>query len=84
MNSQTAGSVLLEHSPQNIDAYAAYVQNHLRAAVTDLGQQGTAELRLNVGKDGSIRQAEIVELDGPPALREQVRPFVNQIAALLA
>jgi outer membrane biosynthesis protein TonB len=84
MSSPTATTVLLDQSPQTIDEYAAHVQDRLQAAAMDLRQQGTAELRLTIGKDGSIRQTEIVELDGPAALREQVRPLVSQIAPLPA
>jgi hypothetical protein len=84
MSSPKATTVLLDQSPQTIDEYAAHVQNLLQAAAMDLRQQGTAELRLTIGKDGSIRQTEIVELDGPAALREQVKPLVSQIAPLPA
>jgi outer membrane biosynthesis protein TonB len=84
MSGPTATTVLLDRSPQTIDEYAAHVQNRLQAAAMDLRQQGTAELRLTIGKDGSIRETEIVELDGPAALREQVRPLVSQIAPLPA
>jgi hypothetical protein len=84
MSSQTATSALLDQSPQTIDEYAARVQNLLQAAAMNLKQQRTAELRLTIGKDHSIRQTEIVELDGPAALREQVKPLVSQIAPLPA
>jgi outer membrane biosynthesis protein TonB len=84
MNSPRPTTVLLDQSPQTIDEYAAHLQNLLQTAAMDLRQQGTAELRLTIGKDGSIRQTEIVELDGPAALREQVKPLVSQIAPLPA
>jgi outer membrane biosynthesis protein TonB len=84
MSSSTATTVLLDQSPQTIDEYAAHVHNRLQAAAMDLRQQGTAELRLTIGKDGSIRETGIVELDGPAALRDQVGPLVSQIAPLPA
>jgi outer membrane biosynthesis protein TonB len=84
MSSPTATTALLDQSPQTIDEYAARVQNLLQAAAMHLKQQGTAELRLTIGKDGSIRQTDIVELDGPAALREQVKPLVRQITPLPA
>jgi hypothetical protein len=45
-------------------------------------QQGTAELRPTTGKDGSVHHTEIVEVEGPPELREQIRLLANQIAPL--
>jgi outer membrane biosynthesis protein TonB len=84
MRSPTSTTVLLDQSLQTIDEYAARVQNLLQVAAMDLRQQGTAELRLTIGRDGSIRQTEIVELDGPAALREQVRLLVSEIAPLPA
>jgi outer membrane biosynthesis protein TonB len=84
MNSPTATTVLLDQSPQTIDEYAAHLHNLLQTAAMDLRHQGTAELRLTIGKDGSIRQTEIVELDGPAVLREQVKPLVSQITPLPA
>jgi hypothetical protein len=84
MSSPTAPTVLLDQSPRTIDEYAAHVQNRLQAAAMELRQQGTAELRLTIGKDGSVRETEIVELDGPAVLREQIKPLVSQIAPLPA
>jgi TonB family protein len=74
--------VLLERSPTTIDEYAAHVQNRLQAAAMQMRQQGTAELRLTIGKDGSIRQTEVVEVSGTPALRDQLTQLVNRIEPL--
>jgi TonB family protein len=74
--------VLLEQSPTTIDEYAAHVQNRLQAAAMQMRQQGTAELRLTIGKDGSIRQTEVVEVSGTPALRDQLTQLVNRIEPL--
>ncbi len=35
-----------------------------------LRQQGTAECRLTIGKDGTIQQTELVEVAGAPKLRD--------------
>jgi hypothetical protein len=82
MNNPTGATVLLERSPQTIEEYTAYVQNRLQVAAMKMRQQGTAELRLTIEKDGSIQQTDIVELEGAPTLRDQLRPLVNQIAPL--
>ena len=74
-------TVLLERSPATIDEYAAHVQNRLQVAAMQMRQQGTAELRLTIGKDGSIRQIEIVEVS-EPTLRDNLTTLVNRIAPL--
>jgi hypothetical protein len=79
---QTPSSVLLERSPKTIEEYAAYVQNRLQVAAMQIREQGTAELKLTIGKDGSIQQTEIVEMSGAPPLRDQLKPLVNRIAPL--
>jgi len=84
MSSPPSGGVLLQQSPQTIDEYTAMVQNRLQAAAMEMRQRGTAELRLTIGRDGSIRQTEIVELDGPAALRDELRQLVSRIAPLPA
>jgi hypothetical protein len=83
MESPMATTLLLDQSPQTIDEYAARVQNLLRAAAMDLRQQGTAELRLAIGKDGSIRHTEIVEPDGAAADASWVVCSSSKIMGLL-
>jgi TonB family protein len=84
MSSPPTGSVLLQQSPRTTDEYAACVQNRLQVAAMEVRQRGTADLKLTIGEDGSIRQTEVVEVDGPAALRDQVRQVVSQIAPLPA
>jgi outer membrane biosynthesis protein TonB len=84
MSSPPTDSVLLQQSPRTTDEYAAVVQNRLQVAAMEVRQRGTADLKLTIGKDGSIQQTEVVEVDGPAALRDQVRQVVSQIALLPA
>jgi len=84
MGTPTPDTMLLERSPATIDEYAAYVQDRLHVAAMQMRQQGTAELRITIGKDGSIRQTEVVEVSGAPTLRDQLTPLVNRIAPLPA
>lgn len=79
---RSPSDVLLESSPGTIDEYAAHVQNRLQVAAMQMRQRGTAELRLTIGKDGAIRQTEVVEVSGGPALRDQLRQLVNRIEPL--
>jgi hypothetical protein len=81
MGTPSPSIVLLEWSPATIDEYAAHVQNRLQAAAMQMRQWDTAALRLTIGKDGSIRQTEIVEVS-EPTLRDNLTTLVNRIAPL--
>jgi hypothetical protein len=73
--------VLIERSPETIDEYAAHVQTRLQAAAMEMRQRGTAELKLTIGKDGSIQQTDVVEVS-EPALRDELKTLVSRIAPL--
>jgi hypothetical protein len=40
---------------------------------------GMAEVKLTIGKDGSVQQTAIERLDGPPARREQLSSRLSQV-----
>jgi len=82
MGAPSPSTVLLEQSPGTIDEYTAHVQNRLQVAAMQMRQRGTAELRLTIGKDGSVRQTEVVEVSGAPTLRDDLMALVNRIAPL--
>jgi TonB family protein len=75
-------TVLLTRSPTTIDEYAVDVQNRLQVAAMQMRQRGTAELRLTIDKNGSIRQTEVMEVSGAPTLRDDLTTLVNRIAPL--
>ncbi len=78
----STSTILLERSPNTVDEYAAYVRDRLQVAAMQLKQQGTAELKLTIGRDGSIRETEVVEVSGVSALRDQLAQLVNRIKPL--
>jgi outer membrane biosynthesis protein TonB len=82
MDTSSPSSVLLERSPETIDEYAAHVQNRLQVAAMQMRQRGTAELKLTIGKDGSIRQTDVVEVSGGGTLRDGLTTLVNRTAPL--
>ena len=82
MGAPSPSTVLIERSPSTVDEYAAYVRDRLQVAAMQEAQQGTAELKLTINKDGSIRQAEVVEVSGVPTLRDQLPQLVNRIKPL--
>jgi TonB family protein len=75
-------SLLIERSPTTTDEYAAYVRDRLQVAAMQLRQEGMAELKLTINKDGSIREAEIVEASDLPMQRDQLAQLVNRIKPL--
>jgi TonB family protein len=75
-------TTLLARSPNTADEYAAYVRDRLQVAAMQLKQEGNAELKLTISKDGSIRDTEVVDLRGAPTLRDQLAQLVNRIKPL--
>jgi TonB family protein len=78
----TASPFLTEQTPTTLDAYTEYVQNKLQAEAMNLGEQGVADVKLTIDKDGTVRQSEVVRAEGSPALRDQVASLVNQMGKL--
>ena len=81
VGTSSPSGVLIERSPGTIDEYAAHVQNRLQAAAMQMRRRGTAELKLTIGKDGSIQQTDVVEVS-EPALRDELTTLVNRIEPL--
>jgi TonB family protein len=82
MGASSPSGVLIERSPENLDEYAAYVQNRLQVAAMQMRQRGSAELKLTIGKDGSIQQTDVAEVSGNPTLRDELTALVNRLAPL--
>jgi TonB family protein len=78
----SSSTVLIERSPSTLDDYAVYVGDRLQAAAMQVKQEGSAEVKLTINKDGSIRQTEVIKVSGPPALRDRIPQLVNQIQPL--
>jgi hypothetical protein len=82
MGTSSPSSVLIERSPENLDEYAAYVQNRLQVAAMQMRQRGSGELKLTIGRDGSIQQTEVADVSGNPTLRDELTALANRIAPL--
>jgi len=68
--------------PTTLEGYLSYVQNKVKFEAAKIKQSGTAELKLTIAKDGSVKQTEIVKVEGPATLRDQIMPMVNQMGKL--
>jgi len=71
----------LTHS-QLLDEYLAKLQERLKVEARFIQASGLVEVKLTIRKDGSVTFAEIVVLDGPATLRDDLLPVVNQLAPL--
>jgi outer membrane biosynthesis protein TonB len=65
-----------------LDSYINYVSDKLQAEAMKVKQQGSADVKLTIDKNGSVRLAEVVRVDGPAALRDEVMGMVNLIGSL--
>jgi hypothetical protein len=65
-----------------LDEYLASLQERLTNAARFVQESGLAEVKLTIRKDGSVTFGEIVVLDGPAALRNDLLPLVNQLGPL--
>jgi hypothetical protein len=70
---------LTVHTPTTLDSYLAYVEDVLNGEARKVHPSGVAEVKLTIGKDGSVQQTAIERLDGPPALREQLSSRLSQV-----
>jgi hypothetical protein len=67
---------------QLLDEYLASLQQRLKRETLAIEASGLVEVKLTVRKDGSVTFAEIVVLDGPAALRNDLLPLLNQLGPL--
>ena len=75
----SAPHVLTVQTPTTLDSYLAYVQDLLNVQAVQLKTPAVADVKLTIGKDGSVRQADIERLEGPAALREQFSSMLSQM-----
>jgi hypothetical protein len=62
-----------------LEAYLATVQATLQQAVAPIAQAGLVEVKLTIRRDGSMAFVEVVPLEGPTTLRDQVLPLVSAL-----
>jgi hypothetical protein len=64
---------------QLLDEYLAGLQKQLKYETKSIQESGLAEVKMTIRKDGAVTFSEIVVLDGPAALRNELLPLVNQL-----
>jgi len=58
------------------------LQERLKLETRSIQESGLVEVKLTIRKDGSVTFGEIVVLDGPASLRNDLLPLVNQLRPL--
>ena len=75
----SAPPVLTVQTPTTLDSYLAYVQDMLNVEAMKVHTSGVADVKLTIGKDGSVQQTAIERLEGPAALRDQITSMLSQM-----
>jgi hypothetical protein len=65
-----------------LDEYLATIQEMLKHETRSIQVYGLTEVKLTIRRDGSVTFSEIVVLDGPATLRNDLLPLVNQLGPL--
>lgn len=65
-----------------LDEYLARLQDMLKYETRSIRTSGLTEVKLTIRKDGSVTFSEIVVLEGPAALRNELLPLVHQLEPL--
>lgn len=68
--------------PTTLENYLTYLDMRLQQEAMKLKQQGTAELKLTIAEDGTVKQTEVVQVEGPATLRDQITTMINQMGKL--
>jgi hypothetical protein len=74
--------ILTMPPPTTIDDYVIYVRDRLQLETMKLNRADVAEVKLTIGKDGTVWQANVRKLEAPAALRVELSSLVNQMSKL--
>ena len=75
-------SPITTETPTTLDGYIDYVSNKLQAEAMQVRQQGSADVKLTIDRSGAVQLAEVVRVNGPNALRDEVMRMVNLMGSL--
>ena len=65
-----------------LDEYLATIQEMLKDETRAIQVYGLTEVKMTIRKDGSVTFGEVVVLDGPATLRNDLLPLVHQLGPL--
>jgi hypothetical protein len=67
---------------QMLDEYLVGLQERLKLEARSIQESGLAEVKLTIRKDGTVTFSEIVVLEGPTTLRNDLLPLVSHLEPL--
>jgi TonB family protein len=73
---------LTTQTPTTLDSYIDYVSNRLQVEAMKVKHEGSADVKLTIDKNGAVKLAEVVRVNGPAALRDEVLGMVRMIGSL--
>jgi TonB family protein len=68
--------------PTTLDSYTDYVSNRLQVEAMKVKHEGSADVKLTIDKNGAVKSAEVVRVNGPATLRDEVMGIVKAIEPL--
>jgi TonB family protein len=73
---------MMPQSPTTLDGYINYVSDRLQVEAMKVRHEGSADVKLTIDKSGAVKLAEVVRVNGPAALRDEVMRMVNLMGSL--
>jgi TonB family protein len=77
-----SSQAMATQTPSTLESYINHVSDRLQVEAMKVRQSGTADVKLTIERNGSVRLTEVVRVDGPPALREAAIEMVELIGTL--
>jgi TonB family protein len=82
MRATAAPQTLTTQTPTTLDSYIDYVSNRLQLEAMKVKQEGSADVKLTIDRNGTVKSAEVVRVNGPAALRDEALRTVKMIESL--
>jgi TonB family protein len=73
---------MMTQSPTTLDGYINHVSDRLQVEAMKVRHEGSADVKLTIEKSGAVKLAEVVRINGPAALRDEVMRMVNLMGSL--
>ena len=77
-----APQVLTTERPTTLDSYVNYVADRLQVEAMRVKHQGSADVKLTIDKSGAVKATEVVRVEGPAAIRDEIMNMVKLIGSL--
>ena len=82
MRATMSPQMLTTQTPTTLDSYVDYVSNRLQLEAMKVKHEGSADVKLTIDKNGTVKMAEVVRVNGPAALRDEVLAMVKVLESL--